>query len=761
MTPSVKESRNHSQAPPFRVDLSTSELKLQPNGSDNYFYVDITNLSQNFASFYLELEFGNQQVRTIYDKNSWYTLMPTVSSKIPPGGYTRFQVNIKELPLAYQQLSSPKVPVLLRIRSPEWGHEWHHAQTFVIDTSDLGEIPIEADFVDSPISVIPGESTEIAVRVNNPNPSNATVLLKLQVAKENHDYFHLSDLPNQQIGPHSAKEFIFDCTADPQLQISSRIYAIDLILESNFNKIRVPGEISLQPTGAIALNCENADQTVPQKSNLFFNPAKATAAFNLTIHNQMNRSFNPKIDIQYQTKEPLFPWLNRLYQRLKQKGGETLASPKKVPYEIDEHQEILHISKQRSVQLRVTEPLPWFGFGKNLIYISQLQDESLSGIDTTKTTQKLTVRLRPRVPIWLQYLLSSILVIAIIAAKLGSFKTHKDAVKFVQFNGQGTEVLSASDDQTFMRWQIQGKRLKLSVQSVNLERALRVIRYRPIDNNQVAIGYENGEISLINLLNAQATPLSIPSGKDDRVFDLVFNQNSTKLYSAHGSGAIFQWDLNQLTNNRLGYRIKEGDKAIRSITLLENDRYLAIGGRENSLQLIRLYRSTAPNQKKLSRAVPISVAYPSGSQSDYITSLDTAILPNQNLNLLAVGDNQGKISLWSCQNGQCKSLIRPWMGHGGSPINAVSLTSDGCFLATAANDGRVKLWPLNQAGFRRANFSEGIDLLQQKAPINAVDVIQINNKLWIASGGNNAGVKLHQRKLGQPKRNRCSQAVED
>ena len=64
-------------------------------------------------------------------------------------------------------------------------------------------------------------------------------------------------------------------------------------------------------------------------------------------------------------------------------------------------------------------------------------------------------------------------------------------------------------------------------------KAIRVARYRPRDNDHLAIGLENGEIQVWDLLeNELATTLIAPDQRDDRVLDLLFSPDAQTLFSS-------------------------------------------------------------------------------------------------------------------------------------------------------------------------------------------------------------------------------------
>ncbi|MEO0806241.1 MAG: WD40 repeat domain-containing protein, partial [Cyanobacteria bacterium J06643_4] len=114
------------------------------------------------------------------------------------------------------------------------------------------------------------------------------------------------------------------------------------------------------------------------------------------------------------------------------------------------------------------------------------------------------------------------------------------------------------------------------------------------------------------------------------------------------------------------------------------------------------------------------------------------------LNRMATADTQGRITLWNLSNcisigANCRPVDLQEDAHRGEAVNAVSLSSDACYLVSGGEDGRVNLWSLNHAG----QVVEKKTLARFRRPVNSVDIVQQGKRLMVVSGGENHRVRLH------------------
>jgi WD40 repeat protein len=280
-------------------------------------------------------------------------------------------------------------------------------------------------------------------------------------------------------------------------------------------------------------------------------------------------------------------------------------------------------------------------------------------------------------------------------------------------------------------------------------RSIRVVKYRPINNDQAVVGFENGQIELWNLSMKQPQPFSTIS-QDDRIFDLALPEDARSVYadadavfSGHGSGMVVQRSFSNPEGNPKLLFDKERSYAVQALSLVGMaQQYLAVAGRSNKLDVMDL--SQPRNSEPLAK-----VPYREGGTNDYIVSLDS---PLNRPNMLGASDTQGFVSVWTIEacvaapdaygnRGDCK-LLDEWSGVSDAIIRAIAFTPDGCFLATGGDEGIIKVWPLTPAGVRDPDFPNGkiIDVL--KTSVNAVDILRTGEQLTVISGADDGHIRL-------------------
>ncbi|MBE9139129.1 hypothetical protein IQ254_18335, partial [Nodosilinea sp. LEGE 07088] len=385
--------------------------------------------------------------------------------------------------------------------------------------------------------------------------------------------------------------------------------------------------------------------------------------------------------------------------------------------------------------------------------------------------QALMLDVPPILPRWLQIAGALASLVGVAAAWWLTPNSHHLApVNSVQLIGNATTVVSGSSDQTLRRWDVveapwQALRTRLLHRELIAEtdKSIQVIQASPFRDSQLAVGLESGDIELWDVSPPQQLH-KIFEGSD-RVFDLAFTPDAHYLFSGHGSGLVREWNL-QNAESSLKRQLATGI-AISTIAVLQIDgqSVVAIGGQYNTLLLWNLESGQAYQLEHSPSGTTTEVQ----SQANYITGLATT----KDSRLLAVADNRGYVSLWRqetlskclnqrpnapsssqpnpfrpipCPQEQAQAPPSSTLIHpDGQGIRAIALPDNGCYLATADNGGRLRLWPLISGESGEKILADSIQIAHYPdIPLRALDIEQVNDREWLlVTNGPRNQISLH------------------
>jgi WD40 repeat protein len=754
----------------IRAVISKKKLTLipgmafEPTGAsgvgDNEFDVIVTNESDKFASFQLEL------LAPGLDPDSeleWYTVEPEICAKKPPGAETQFRVAIIKPPIPAYETT---IELTLRIFSVEFAH------LFTSQTLHLTiEKPRKSLRVYLPTKVLkafPGDQVEIPVLVYNLSPNSSEVTLDCSLPHLN--WLAQGATQTLMLEPGDSEKTSFWCQLPKHFSTFSQPYPFTIEATSHTSRYsaREQGVLEVLPQGVVELSCDVTRQTIPTKRELR-NQRQGVATYGLQFTNDSNLA--QQVDLEF-TK-------------------------------LDHHRCEFEISNSLKLDPGDSQPLllgaktrrPWLGLKQRLSFevtptlISTHPREGSDAIRAHPTSKTLELEVLPLIAPWLQ--LGSALLALLLLWLLWILRPvgHQSTVNFVRFSGDGTTVLSGSSDQTVLRWftnkaiwqpdrmlRLQFNALRLNAPEnigQKIGKAVRVARHGE-KNNLVAVGLEDGTIQLWDV--AFTMPQKTLYQGTDRVFDLAFTKDSHYLFSGHGSGNVRLWNLvlekppTQPNSRQIRTAIAElypleipkrayFSFSVSALAISEQPKLAIVAGQYNKLALWdwnhnQIYEVPYHWQKSSDR---FNHAVMSRYQS--IVSLTTTD------KLLATADNRGYITLWDLAKRQCQTnlvkthlqtpgqpgicqvpILDQWQdGHGGKPVRSVALSANGCYLASAGDDGRVMLWSL-QHGKRHRHTGIGPSerlLGQFPTRLNSVDITQKDNTLFVTSDADQDRVMLY------------------
>lgn len=732
-------------------------LYFKPGQMPPSFSVQVVNQSDSFAAFQLEVLAAGVEAGA---SPTWYQQAPDMSAKIPPGDRTEFSVTVLDVPPVRGGFVG-SMTLTVRVFSVELRQEDRQVINLVIEGS--GIIPPQIDILSPQLVATPQTRLEIPVRLYNPNRSTLRINLSVQGLPPE----WLTDGQERRLEVPAQGEVTttFLGQIGSPLDAPSQVYPFDL--EARVTSLvsqRLSSQITVLPAGTVALDLTTPEVIYPppKASRRFLRPetpggtppgdswfslpmsamaafqgprptaqpaatappcpttGAKTAVIGLTIHNHSNLA------------QVITPVVERLHLGWFE-GDETQIRPLAAGDRVilPEEPLPLPIGGALPMNLPVVVARPWLGWTRtHLFRLSVLRPDTQIPLEPDHQT--VTVRVRPRLAWAIQLLaLGGLLTLAVLSRLAPP--SHRGPVNMVRFDGRASEVISASEDQTVQRWRIEGHRLRRWQRPVQADKAIRVARYRPVGNDAIAVGYENGSTEILSLRVPQP-PLVLSHALGDRVFDLQFTANAQTLFTGYGSGALRRWDLSGLPRGTLRpAQAEDAGFAVQALALMPNDQ-VVVGGRFNRLVIWDWAQD---------RMLPFPYLSGGGDQ-DYITGLATA---SQQPHRLAISDNQGRISLWDLRtcltSGTPTETCRPistWAdGHGGESVRAIALTESGCALVSGGADGQVKLWAIQADG----SLANERRLGKSRQAIDTVDVILKDQRLLVVSGGSDRRVNLY------------------
>ena len=726
------------------TEIDITQLDFKPEGVS--FDVTVVNNSDDFATFQVEL-LADIAKGNIHDE--WYQISPDVCTKKPPGDSTIFSIRIIDIP---KRGFAGVMTLTVRVFSLELPPSEESRQVIRLLIPGDGIPAPEIELLNEEFNHYPGEVFQIPISIENLSQKASKITLRL-------NGLDLSWFPEGRERdlrlPGGAKiREVFECKIPNVLTLAeSKNYRFTIeVSQLDAASTLVDGVVRVLPRGYVKLNYKKAisslsNTELPKKNPwLFWKQRVVSEEFSLEFDNQSNLSQEVTLKISdpkaSHKKSLQLPYWPKLWSETKSPSQENISETETkesrkslLTWEIFPERTNLSLNEPTIFDLKAQHKRPWFGRTK-LKYIQAQAVASDDRIEVRNDTLSLELAVAPMLPVWVQLavpLLGFLIGSMLVSRSFWLQEQHSQPVNSLRLSGLAKEVISGSNDQTIRRWLVQDNDLRPLGVLVRADKAVRVLRYRPVNNDQIAIGFENGEIQLVNLLSDEvAFPLSSNKQKDDRVFDLVFTKDSRSLFSGHGSGMVWQWNIEDRAplNQRIKRSVNVGF-AVNTIALVGQDEsHLAIAGRFNQLTLWNL---------RTNQLQPIN-NYGLGGQENYINSIATS---EKKPYMMATADNQGSIKTWdlrSCLTGKnnCE-LIQEWV-FDKQAVRSIAFSPDGCYLASAGDNGQAILWSLNSKGDR---IGDGQVLYRSSKPLKTIDINRDRNQILITSAGDDHQVRLH------------------
>jgi WD40 repeat protein len=693
------------------TQVSTHKLKLIPDDSpslraenpseERSLTIDVTNLSDRFASFQVELTAEGIDASSV---GKWYQVEPEICAKKPPGDCTQFKVTVTRAPIPAYETEVKLTAKILSVESDQLST----TETLFLKI-EKPEKPLKIHLPFKELRVYPGDRLEIPAIIYNLSPKFTEITLKLSGLDSVR-----SDSSEKvvRLEGGSSTEVSFACTPPKIPALTSKIYDFSIEIADRLdNQLGESGRLEVMPFGIVEIKCPQPIQTIPRRFRLFGRQSR-TAKFPLNLHNKTNQ-------IQQVT-------LNS-------------NEPKPISTKLQLQDEIiLQPNVEKNAVLNVDRSRPWLGWKRKnfleveLEVVNPESRKSSDGILVHPSTQVLELHSHPRIPFLLQVgvvALAGLWSVASLIASVPPAK-HNAPVTSVRIS-KNDQVISASNDKTVRRWKLLStnllQRLK-STKSLALEldgeiagdtisgKGIRVIRLSPSDNNITAVGKDNGEIELWQISPPKLKQRLFQS--TDRVFDLTFVKDN-EIFSVHGSGSIRWFKVGE--NRSVETRVSS---AITAIAIKED--LILVGGQYNRFWSLKQEQKPQPIQYSwiLNKVKPPPSVF---TKNSYITSI---AISGKNA---VTSDNAGYITVWNLNDlkNHNPKILSQWQagGQNHQSIRAIAVSENGCYVASAGNDGRLLLHWLNAKG----EIRQTEEIEKFAAGIRAVDLKQNDDRVLIAS----------------------------
>ncbi|NJM77940.1 MAG: hypothetical protein HC852_21905 [Acaryochloridaceae cyanobacterium RU_4_10] len=724
------------------ASLTTQSLVFRPGGPSVSFGVSVTNRSDRFASFQLEILAAGAS-----EQANWYHLSPDVSTAKSPGDRTDFRVEILHTPIPD---FVGTVNLMVRVSSPQLSEERRLMLRLTLEPSGESDL-LRVGLPVKRLQAYPRNIVEIPVTVKNLGAQPSEV--RLQCKELEATWLVGSAERRIAVPAYSETTANFQCQPPSADRVPSRDYPFVIEAKNREGStIEAEGILEILPVGFIQFEAQPQQQSIPAKRPWLPNWRSRDASFQLMFKN--NSNLLQTVDLEVRG-----------------------ADAQRCKIQIDPEQADLPLGEITPVNLNISPRRPWIGWSRKLNFEVKpwLSDPRLGSSDPA--TQILFLKVFPIIPLWLLLALISAIAAVVFRPIPVSHMAGVNAVKLSGTSGRSPLVVSASDDCSARSWGVtesgdlnpQGALSKgalaktcTSIQPSSTkgllavtQQAIRSLALIPVQNNQVFAGLENGTIQSWDI-NTGKPLYTLRDPKDrtsDRNLDLLFTRNSLTLYSSYGSGTIRSWQRPR--------DIRFESKPVKVLTLPDRFTFqawsLALSPDEKTLvsagQFKRLVLWDVSKSKPSPQQLKLSNPTQNRGDNDFFWSVNFA----PNAPILAAADSDGYVTFWDLD--KCNKITPskqpvtdrlPQIGCAQrsrwkvseTSVRKILFTPDRRWLVSAGDDGQITAWSLTaKTTLDPAQKPKRIATLPNR--VTSLDLITNNQGIWIASGSDDAQVRLH------------------
>ena len=237
---------------------------------------------------------------------------------------------------------------------------------------------------------------------------------------------------------------------------------------------------------------------------------------------------------------------------------------------------------------------------------------------------------------------------------------HRGVINSIAVSPDGKRALTSSDDKTARLWRNEGR----DSTEFTAGAPVRGASFSP-DGDWILVPAGEPVIHLHRLNSLRGQTLTIPLPHEAAVVTAKFSPDGKLIASLDARGTVKLWRFSEV-------RVRTVEK-IPLVTLPEGDR-----------------SGHAAQDGLRSEAGAAGQSGPGGRAAD--GSLPGGLAWSPDSSVLAAGDNQGAVRVWHLPPDKPPVLRVRWLAHGRA-VNALAISPDGKFIATASADRTAALLP--------------------------------------------------------------------
>lgn len=741
-----------------RVDVSKKKVILEDTVNCE-FEVTVTNLSNKFASFEIELETQfDASHSNINEHNStvkWYSVEPEICSKLQPGDKTCFRVVIVKAPIPAYDTT---IDLAIKVFSVEYEHLSNSANILLEIKQPNEPLKIHLPYPD--IKAYPGDDVDIPVVVTNFSSYFQEVYVILQL--DNVDWYNKSVIENVSLTSGESKQTILQLKLPNQIKTTPTFsyftVSVKYKLQDN-DSVSTGGTIEILPYGEVLFEFPVTKQKITSSFTKLFR-----------VFNKNNNSL-VKYSVKFQNQSNLeqlisFDFLDNHNQPLKY---QPIVKQNIILEPGLSNNANTNITKIVEEKITITQHQHrWGGIRRLFIkvipaIVNPKTGEVSKQIQAKPNTQILELEIYPIISIWL-ILGCGLLGVLLFWLLFPRQNLHEAPVYSVRLIGNANTVISGSSDTKIRRWQVNScnwlrpdcflenegdiTNTQNTKPSEISKQPIRVVREIPAHEGQIAAGLEDGTIQFWQVSPAKPIGSKIEN-TNDRVFDLDFTKDSKYLFSGHGSGNLRQWDVEKVLTGQPGTNVKDVPfgAAISTLSVIEKLDSSFLNNRNNDTsKLAEVIKGIKNNKTTPVRGTDIlEITYTDNDTNSYLIAVAGQY------NKLAFFNSSTKIPYQVNYKYIATNKIQP-VFSANDYINTVSV-SDSILperLATGDNKGFITLWDLSKIRECVKNNTKqcGDIILQQwrhseeAESVYSVSISDKDKACYLASAGSDGRVVL-------------------